>query len=217
MIEAIQQGLKEDGYEVSIAKLCRWFGVPRRTFYYQPVKKSAPKLQARLVSPIKQLIEENPSYGYRTVAALLRFNKNTVQRIFQLKGWQVRKRSVGFRPRVEVSPSKAVSLNERWATDLCRVWAGRDGWASLALVIDCHNRELIGWHLSRNGRAQMASSALEQAPVCQHRPELLDFEITYKLGQSGAHYAKTSDTDRIQSGAEPFLRKTHPSRVYARV
>ena len=39
MIEAIQQGLKEDGYEVSIAKLCRWFGVPRRTFYYQPVKK----------------------------------------------------------------------------------------------------------------------------------------------------------------------------------
>ena len=36
MIEAIQQGLKEDGYEVSIAKLYRRFGVPRRTFYYQP-------------------------------------------------------------------------------------------------------------------------------------------------------------------------------------
>ena len=77
-----------------------------------------------------------PSYGYRTVAALLRFNKNTVQRIFQLKGWQVRKRSVGFRPRVEVSLSRAASLNERWATDLCRVWTGRDGWASLALVIE---------------------------------------------------------------------------------
>lgn len=55
------------------------------------------------------------------------------------------------------------------------------------------------------------------SPVCQHRPEPLDFEITYKSGQSGAHYAKTSDTDRIQSGAESFLRKTHPSRVYARV
>ena len=60
MIEAIQQGLKEDGYEVSIAKLCRWFGVPRRTFYYKPIKKAIPKLQERLVSPIKQLIEENP-------------------------------------------------------------------------------------------------------------------------------------------------------------
>jgi putative transposase len=28
MIEAIRQGLKEDGFEVSISKLCRWFGVP---------------------------------------------------------------------------------------------------------------------------------------------------------------------------------------------
>ena len=149
MIEAIQQGLKEDGYEVSIAKLCRWFGVPRRTFYYKPIKKAIPKLQERLVSPIKQLIEENPSYGYRTVAGLLRFNKNTVQRIFQLKGWQVRKRSVGFRPRVEVSPSKAASLNERWATDLCRVWTGRDGWASLALLI------ALIYMLSQNQVAQV--------------------------------------------------------------
>lgn len=30
--------------------------------------------------------------GYRTVAGLLGMNKNTVQRIFQLKGWQVHKR-----------------------------------------------------------------------------------------------------------------------------
>jgi hypothetical protein len=28
------QGLKEDGYSVSISKLCRWFEVPRRTVYY---------------------------------------------------------------------------------------------------------------------------------------------------------------------------------------
>jgi hypothetical protein len=27
---------------------------------------------------------------------LLGMNKNTVQRIFQLKGWQVRKRAIGF-------------------------------------------------------------------------------------------------------------------------
>lgn len=44
------------------------------------------------------MIEEEPSFGYRTVAWLLGFNKNTVQRIFQLKGWQVRKRAVGMPP-----------------------------------------------------------------------------------------------------------------------
>ncbi len=36
MIETIRQGLKDDGLTVSVAKLCRWFGVPRRTVYYTP-------------------------------------------------------------------------------------------------------------------------------------------------------------------------------------
>src|ERR1700753_2875760 len=108
---------------------------------------------------------ENPSFGYRTVAHLLKFNKNTVQRIFQLKHWQVRKRPVGFRPRVRSMPSVAATANERWATDLCRVWSGRDGWSTLALFIDCCTRELLGWHLSRSGRSKTAEAALEQALI----------------------------------------------------
>ena len=51
------------------------------------------------------MIEENPSFGDRTVAHLLGYNKNTVQRIFQIKGWQVRKRPVGFKPRIQALPS----------------------------------------------------------------------------------------------------------------
>lgn len=115
MIETIRQGLEEDGFKVSISKLCRWFGVPRRTFYYRTVK-APPKLQERLVEPVKAMIEENPSFGYRTVAGLLGMNRNTVQRIFQIKGWQVRKRTVGFRPRIQALPSVAQAPNERWAT-----------------------------------------------------------------------------------------------------
>lgn len=60
------------------------------------------------------MIEAEPSFGYRTVASLLQFNKNTVQRIFQLKGWQVRKRAIGYRTRIEVLPSVATTPNERW-------------------------------------------------------------------------------------------------------
>lgn len=166
MIETIRQGLKADGIHVSVNQLCRWFGVPRRTVYYRPTR-AAPKVDARLAEPIKALIEENPSFGYRTVAHLLDFNKNTVQRIFQLKGWQVKKRPVGFRPRVQALPSVAQTPNERWATDLCRIWAGRDQWATLALVIDCHTRELLGWQLSRSGKARTAESALEQALIAR--------------------------------------------------
>ena len=112
MIETIRQGLQADGITVSISKLCRWFEVPRRSVYYRPVK-AAPTLQEHFVAPIKAMIEENPSFGYRTVAHLLGFNKNTVQRIFQLKGWQVRKRSVGFRPRIQSLPPVAKAPNER--------------------------------------------------------------------------------------------------------
>ena len=85
--------------------------------------------------------------GYRTVAYLLGFNKNTVQRILQLRGWQGRKRPIGFRPRgarVQALPSVAKAPNERWATDLCRIWTGHDGWAMLALVIDCQAQAIFG-------------------------------------------------------------------------
>ena len=166
MILHLQQGLLSDGIAVPMTKLCAWFGVPRRTVYYKPVK-APPKIDPAFEEPIKAMIEESPSFGYRTVAWLLGFNKNTVQRIFRLKGWQVRKRPVGARPRIEALPSVAEAPNERWSTDMARVWAGKDGWATLALVMDCHTRELLGWHLSRSGKASTAVSALEHALIAR--------------------------------------------------
>jgi len=77
VIETIRQGLEEDGFKVSISKLCQWFELPRRTVYYKQVK-AAPKVQPCFADPIKAMINEEPSFGYRTVAALLGFNKNTV-------------------------------------------------------------------------------------------------------------------------------------------
>lgn len=127
MIESVRQGPKADGVEVSVSQLCRWLEVPRRTDFYKPTK-SAPKVDPVLAAPIKAMLEQDPSYGYRTVAGLLAMNKNTVQRIFQLRGWHLRKRPTGFRPRIEALPSVATLPNERWATDLCRIWGGQDRW-----------------------------------------------------------------------------------------
>jgi len=124
LIRTLHEGLLADGDAVPIAKLCAWFGVPRRTVYYKPTK-ATPKLNDTFVGPIKAMIEENPSFGYRTVAHLLGFNKNTVQRVFQIKGWQVRRRPTGARPRIEALPSVAEKANERWSTDLARVWEAR--------------------------------------------------------------------------------------------
>jgi putative transposase len=164
MIRTLQQGLLEDGIKVPLAKLCAWFGVPGRTVY-EKLTKSTPKVDTRFVEPIKAMIEREPAFGYRTVGWLLGFNKNTVQRIFQIKGWLVRKRPIGMRPRIGAVPSVATAPNERRSTDLCRVWPGRDGWTTLSLVIDCHTCELPEWHLSRSGKAMTAASALEHALI----------------------------------------------------
>lgn len=59
-----------------MTKLCQWFGVARRTTYYKPTRSPA-KVKPELAEPIKEMIEADPSFGYRTVAALLGMNKNT--------------------------------------------------------------------------------------------------------------------------------------------
>uniref|UniRef100_UPI0035DC8900 DDE-type integrase/transposase/recombinase n=1 Tax=Halomonas piscis TaxID=3031727 RepID=UPI0035DC8900 len=83
----------------------------------------------------------------------------------------------GFRPRARGLPSVASRPDERWATDLTHVWCGKDRRASLAVIIDCCTREILGWRLSNNGRSKTAEAALEEALVhrfgeqgCTHQP-----------------------------------------------
>ena len=64
MILELQQGLAQEGVAVSMVKLCKWFGLPRRTAYYRSTK--AAKIQEGLPTPIRAMIEEYPSFGYRT-------------------------------------------------------------------------------------------------------------------------------------------------------
>lgn len=67
VVRRIQQGLLAEGIKVPLTKLCAWFGVSRRTVYYRPTKAAA-KVDPRFSEPIKAMIEQEPSFGYRTVA-----------------------------------------------------------------------------------------------------------------------------------------------------
>lgn len=77
MIRTLHEGLLPDGIAMPLSKLCARFGVPRRTVYYKLVK-AAPRVDLRFAEPITAVIEKEPSFGYRTVAWLLGFNKSTV-------------------------------------------------------------------------------------------------------------------------------------------
>ncbi|WP_435169064.1 hypothetical protein [Falsirhodobacter sp. 1013] len=111
MIRTLHWGLLADGIKVSRVKLC---ACRAGTVYYKPTTAS-PKVDPRFAVPIKAMIEENPSFGYRTVAFLLGFNKNTVQRIFQLKSWHAQAPH-RLRPSIPALPSGVTVPNKRWFT-----------------------------------------------------------------------------------------------------
>lgn len=86
----------------------------------------------------------------------VRVNRKRVYRILKRKQWLVHQRVTTPRPRAQRRRSVAPASNVRWAMDLTHINCGRDGWAHLAGVIDCHDRELIGYEFALRGRAREA-------------------------------------------------------------
>ncbi|MGF2040647.1 MAG: hypothetical protein RMZ43_036065, partial [Nostoc sp. CmiVER01] len=90
-------------------------------------------------------VADEPSFGYRTVAGLMRINKDSVRRIFQLKGWQVRTRAAGRQPPPDRDASfRPPPLRTNAELRICaESGMARGEGLSLALVIDGHTRQLL--------------------------------------------------------------------------
>jgi putative transposase len=157
---------------VSERRACRVLRVARPASTQQPVSPPVrPVVDDVLAERIRRLIADFPTFGYRRLWALLRFrdglviNRKAVYRVLEVKGWFVNQRPSTPRPRVQGSVSRAAKSNERWAMDVTHIDCGEDGWAHLAAVIDCHDREVIGYELALRARANEAERALEGACI----------------------------------------------------
>ncbi len=156
--------------DLSERKACRILRVPRAQRRREGAKQVRP-LDELLVARVKELIHQYPTFGYRRIWAMLRFrqgvhvNAKAVYRVLKQKRWFVHQRIWTLRPRVQGRISIAERSNERWATDMTHVPCGRDGWAHLAVVIDCHDREVIGYEFALRGRAKEAERAIEEACI----------------------------------------------------
>ena len=152
--------------------ICRVLGVARSALYRHHANPSATRdvpADADVVARIKELIEAHPTYGYRRIWARLRFgdgrviNRKKVRRLMREQGWMVRQRPAAPKPRVRRKKSVATRRNERWALDATHIDCGADGWGHLVAVIDCYDREIVGWEFALRGRANEAERALEMA------------------------------------------------------
>jgi putative transposase len=156
---------------VSERQACRWLHVARSLLHPAALKPHRVDQADPLAERIHGLIQRHPTFGYRRIWALLRYcdglhvNRKVIYRILKRQRWLVHQRPWTPRPRVRGWRSQATRSNERWAMDVTHIACGRDGWAHLAAVIDCHDRELIGYEFSLRGRAKEAERALEAACI----------------------------------------------------
>ena len=132
-------------------------------------RRSRRSVNPQLVARLRRLVRQHPTFGYRRLWALLRYregvpvNRKAVYRVLQQQRWMVHQRRVTPRPRVHGRRSITARSDTRWAMDVTHIPCGDDGWAHLAAVIDCHDRELVGYEFALRGRAKEAERALEAA------------------------------------------------------
>jgi len=194
----VQSQMAGEGRTVSIAAMCQWFGLPRSTFYYQPKKPKPPVMDEALTKQIRRVIDENPVYGLRRITAIVgrelgrRINRKKVHRILKLNGWQIWQKPQGKRPRVTGWTSRVERPNERWAVDTTHIFCGRDGWCHLTAVLDCCDRMIVGWRLSKSGVATVAAAALEEA-------------LRARNIEPGNHELTVRSDNGLVFGAKPFV------------
>ena len=172
-MNAVYAEYAKSGIEVDMTVLCRVLGVARSTVYYRAINGDKdPRLDEVLVERVRWIIHTFPTFGIRRVWTYLRhrmgilLNRKKVARLMRIKGWTLKKRRVGIRPRVDIKPSVADNPDRRWVTDIAMVFCGtQDGWCSFVPVIDCCTREILGWELSHTSRAKTAERALEDALI----------------------------------------------------
>ncbi len=155
---------------ISERRSCQVLGVSRAALHRTDVTEG----RRRAADPpwterLREWIQQYPTFGYRRLWVLLRFrdgvivNRKAVYRVLKQKRWFVHQRVSTPRPRVQGWTSRASRSNEWWAMDVTHIACGQDGWAHLAAVIDCHDREVIGYEFALRSRAKEAERAVEAA------------------------------------------------------
>lgn len=151
--------------EYSERRACQLVGISRSSHRYQ-AKPAADEQELR--AKIRELADENKSYGYRPVTALIRrkgwlVNKKRIQRIWQAEGLQQprqkpRKRYYG--PKGEVK-QKARHPNHVWSYDFAEDRTDKGGKLRILSIMDEFTRESLAIRIERSIKATDVIDTLE--------------------------------------------------------
>ena len=142
-------------------------GVARSNLIERTSRPSKPRGSYRkaedegLLPPIRKIVDERPSYGYRRITALLNrqrraegkpnINAKRVLRILQLHGLTLERHTARRPGRTHDGVVIALTSNVRWCSDHFEL-ACRDGAIVRVLfAIDACDREIIAWSATTGG------------------------------------------------------------------
>lgn len=161
-----------------MAKLIKFAGIPRSTYYYHSQKKNAPDKYSEVKTEITKIFTEHKSrYGYRRVTAELRsrgllINHKTVRRLMnelnfyctvRLKRYNSYRGNVGkTAPNLLSRDFNASSLNQKWVTDITEVHLfGKKIY--LSPILDLYNGEIVSYVVSDHPRFIQVTDMLKLA------------------------------------------------------
>ena len=168
--------------------MCRVLNIHRSGFYAWQKQPDSPRAieDRRLLGQVKQYwIESGFAYGYRNITLDLKDHgetcgKNRVYRIMQRAGIQSQKgykkhRGFSGGDLSHVAPNTldrqftVDGPNQVWVTDFTFIRT-HEGWLYLTIVLDLFSRQVVGWSMKNNPRADLVIDALLMA-LWRRKPE----------------------------------------------
>jgi len=175
------------------------------SYYYKPTclarRDSGMLRDPSILTQIRELSLEHPTYGTRMMAAVLSkelvrsVNRKLVQHAYRILGWNVPQmtKSETLKAASDKLP-KPTRINQSWQTDLTYIPCGIDGWGYLFNVLDVFSREWIAYILdllaTKENAIQAIIKALERHPDASGRVTLYSDNGTQYISDAFRHSMK---------------------------
>lgn len=170
---ATRRSWVEEHPDFSFRRQCRLAGVPRSSFYYEPIPESAENLL--LMRLLDEQYMRHPEFGCPRMTDWLRdqgfaVNHKRVARLMRRMNLQ----AITPGPHTsKPAPGHAIypyllrdididRVNQVWSTDITYI-PMRYGFMYLTAVLEWHSRYVLAWELSNTLETQFCVEALERA------------------------------------------------------
>lgn len=185
---------------ISLVRQCDMIGLPRSSWYYQPVPVSAETLE--LLRVLDEQYTKTPFYGIRRMTAWLHkegyaVNHKRVSRLLRQLGLT----AIYPQPRTSVAhPENRVypyllrdvpitRVNQVWSTDITYIRL-RGGFIYLAAVIDWRSRYVLSWEVSNTLDSEFCLATLDRA-LMRGTPDVFNTD-------QGSQFTSRAFTGRLE-------------------